>query len=730
MVLHADSMLVTGTSTNEEGRFTLQAAPGRYKLQASFIGMKTVYRPIDIVGETTTDTIFMDIDPQQAEKVTVTVQFIEHRPNSTTILMQGNPIAGNSTAWDMLYKLPGMYGLSIYGREVSKIFIDGQEVNADIAASMLKSMKASDVESFELIPIADVEYGATTQGSILRIKLHKRKDAGANINLGIFGTMVKQYISPGGFLYALAQWKKVESVTSFEYSNNRSNPTYTQSTYTYNDGTHLNKRNETVAGKNRQNLSVYQSLTYNISKSHSIGGRFSFQWNPLEWNASHTTYSDNTTSLRFPVAEADSSAFFFRAYSAYLFYKWSIDEKGSYLKADCELFSANQNTISETGSRFDNDSTEQWINTTPANQTYFYPHIQLNKSFNNNLRLLAGLKYQHTRGDLNTIEASTISMHNVPVATATSESPYNFKENLYSAYVRLSGGLFGDRLLYQVGANVQHIDTWHNFAGDGTAPEFHSTGIFPSATLQYSINSQKGFFTTLNYSPYTSYPTGYTLTPVQRRLSTYSYYQGNPNLKAPYNHRLQLQQTLWNNLTITLSSTWVVNPIASSYTIGADRQTIYWTPENFGSYNTYRMGAYFNKMLLPWLYINTNGAVWCSHENSPQYGKHTYWNGSIEFLANVYPPKDWEIYAGIGFNGEGRRYNEIVYPNLGGSFAITKSFFQQKPFNPVMPEQCHSHGKPQPHDSRRLLRHKPQKLQYIQYLAICQIHVQRRQKRN
>ena len=140
-----DSVPVAGTSSNEKGLYSLQADCGSYRLRASFLGYKTVWREVKIAADTRLDTIVMPVDTIQAKEVTVTAHFIKHEPNSITIAMQGNPLARNSSAYDMLYKLPGTYGLSIYGRAVSKIYIDDQEVASDIATSMLQSMRAEDV---------------------------------------------------------------------------------------------------------------------------------------------------------------------------------------------------------------------------------------------------------------------------------------------------------------------------------------------------------------------------------------------------------------------------------------------------------------------------------------------------------------------------------------------------------------------------------------------------------
>ena len=131
-------------------------------------------------------------------------------------------------------------------------------------------------------------------------------------------------------------------------------------------------------------------------------------------------------------------------------------------------------------------------------------------------------------------------------------------------------------------------------------------------------------------------------------------------------------------MSFTLNGTWIVNPVASLYTIGDDRQTIYETLENFGNYDTYRLNVSFSKMVTKWLHINANGSTWCNYENSRQYGKHTYWSGSVNLSATAMLPKDWQIYIGSGFSGEERQYNVITYPHVSVNFYLQKSLLDDK----------------------------------------------------
>ena len=671
-----DSVPVAGTSCNEQGAYLLQADGGTYRLRASFIGMKTAWRDVTLSQDTRLDTIVMQTDTLLTQEVTVTAHFVKHAPNSITISMQGNPIARNSTAYNMLYKLPGMYGLTIYGRAVSKIYIDDQETDMNAATAMLKSLQAEDVESFELIPIANAEYGATTEGSVLRIKLKKKREDGANIFVyaqGKYPYEGKTVDSSYG-VTSMAKIGKVESFTFIGFDNEHTWPTHSYSTRVYNDNTIVEAQSERLSGNRYNKLYVQQTLRYNINKHHMIGGRFHLSWHPKAYATSDILYTKNTTSLIFPQKSESKYETFYRYIQGYAYYTWLLDDRGSALSATFQYYRANQGNLSTYTSFFENDSTETIRSPYPTSYAVYYPSIQFVKQFANGMGLQIGFRYLHTDGDMSREETTTTTSHQNAI-TINEYKPYTFDEDLYSAYAQFAGSLFNKKLSYLLGLTVQHVDTRHRFSYNDPATLFRSTGVFPSVTLQYA---HKNNYTSVTYSPYTNYPTGYNLNSTPYRTGTYSYWQGNPNLKAPYNHRLQLQQSLWNCLSFTLNGTWIVNPVASLYTIGDDRQTIYETLENFGNYDTYRLNVSFSKMVTKWLHINANGSTWCNYENSRQYGKHTYWSGSVNLSATAMLPKDWQIYIGSGFSGEERQYNVITYPHVSVNFYLQKSLLDDK----------------------------------------------------
>ena len=71
--------------------------------------------------------------------------------------------------------LPGVININdelrLNGGTVSKIYINGRELHD---RTELSSLQATDIESVEILPEADLQHNATTKGGIIYISLKKK----------------------------------------------------------------------------------------------------------------------------------------------------------------------------------------------------------------------------------------------------------------------------------------------------------------------------------------------------------------------------------------------------------------------------------------------------------------------------------------------------------------------------------------------------------------------------
>lgn len=155
----ADSSYVKGTASNDEGRFTLSQTSGNYLLHFSYLGYKDVYKPISISSSNINlGKIELEEDALQLGEAVVSARPIE-------VLVKGDTIEYNADAYklqegsaleDLIKKLPGAEvssdgSITINGRTISKILVDGKEFFSDDPKVASKNLPAEMVQKLQVL---------------------------------------------------------------------------------------------------------------------------------------------------------------------------------------------------------------------------------------------------------------------------------------------------------------------------------------------------------------------------------------------------------------------------------------------------------------------------------------------------------------------------------------------------------------------------------------------------
>jgi hypothetical protein len=191
--LRPDSSFVTGTTTDANGTFTLNAAPAKYILVFSAMSLRSGYRDVKLTDVLLPlDDVRMSDDAKQLKEVEVkTVQQRAEQRGDTTSFNAGafktNP---DASAEDLVKKLPGttsdQTGLKVNGENVMKVLVDGKPFFGDDAAAALKNLPADVIDKVEVFDrLSDqAQFTGFSDGSEQRmINLVTRKDR----RKGLFG---------------------------------------------------------------------------------------------------------------------------------------------------------------------------------------------------------------------------------------------------------------------------------------------------------------------------------------------------------------------------------------------------------------------------------------------------------------------------------------------------------------------------------------------------------------
>lgn len=151
-----DSAMVTGNITDMDGKFSLNAKYGKYLLKVSFVGYRPVYKEVLISGKkpkVALGNIELSSDAIMLEGAVIVAQAPEVTAVADTLVYNSSAyrVPEGSALEELVKKLPGAEidddgKITINGKEISKIMIDGKEFFADDPNIALKNLPVNIID--------------------------------------------------------------------------------------------------------------------------------------------------------------------------------------------------------------------------------------------------------------------------------------------------------------------------------------------------------------------------------------------------------------------------------------------------------------------------------------------------------------------------------------------------------------------------------------------------------
>jgi len=158
-LLKTDSSFVTGAVTNEDGLFLLQAPDnGKYLLRVTSVGYKPVVKRVEIVQDKdlAMGKIVMGSDAIMLKGAVVTAQAAKVTLKEDTFVYNSAAYRTpeGSTIEELVKRLPGAEidddgKITINGKEVKKILVDGKEFMTGDTKTALKNLPTSIVDKIK-----------------------------------------------------------------------------------------------------------------------------------------------------------------------------------------------------------------------------------------------------------------------------------------------------------------------------------------------------------------------------------------------------------------------------------------------------------------------------------------------------------------------------------------------------------------------------------------------------
>ena len=152
-----DSTMVVGKSTEADGSFSLRVRPGKYVLKVSYVGYRSVYKPLALTREkgfrANFGKIALSTDAIMLEGATVVAQAAEVAVVEDTVVFNSSAyrLPEGSALEALVRKLPGAEvdengKITINGKEIKKIMVDGKEFFANDPNVAMKNLPVNIID--------------------------------------------------------------------------------------------------------------------------------------------------------------------------------------------------------------------------------------------------------------------------------------------------------------------------------------------------------------------------------------------------------------------------------------------------------------------------------------------------------------------------------------------------------------------------------------------------------
>ncbi len=286
----SDSSFVTGTISNEEGRYSFaDIKPGNYFLQVSYAGFLIKNKAV-LIGSLSPfldiGTIELERDSKQLNEVVVTAKQdeVSNKMDKKSFSVAANISQSGGSVLQALKNLPGITTsqdgkVELRGSDKVAILIDGKQTALTGFGSQtgLDNIPASAIERIEIINNPSAKYDANGNAGIINIIYKKNKQQGFNGKVGFTTGLGALWEKKENLPTIRPQYKatpKINPSLSLNYRKNKVN-TFLQADWLYTET--LNK-NEFVT-RTYTNGTIINQQTKRNRNTHFVTSKAGIDWN-------------------------------------------------------------------------------------------------------------------------------------------------------------------------------------------------------------------------------------------------------------------------------------------------------------------------------------------------------------------------------------------------------------------------------------------------------------------
>lgn len=548
----SDSVLITGGITDEEGKFEVHIAPGKYHLKTSILSYQEKVIPyLSVENENILlGTLALKAGSQELEEVIVQGQ------KSTMILSLdkkvfnvGQDLANaGGTASDILRNVPSVAvdvegNISLRGSNNVRILIDGKPSGLVSlkGGSGLQQLQASSIERIEVITNPSARYEAEGMGGIINIVLKKERKEGINGSFDLTAGYPENFAAAANVNY---RRRNLNFFVNYSASYRKVPGRNTLYQELYSEGSTLITRQNSSSTLEGMYNNAQAGIDFYLTETNILTASYTWRISKGKrfMDIRYRDYLSDETNLQsitYRTQDEDET----EPNSEYtLSYKKTFKREGHELYADVRFLDNweasdqyfGQKTLNPDGSASDiKDVLQRSVNDETEKQ--FLVQIDYIQPFAKDGKFEAGLR-SSSRDMTNAFSVTQQAEDDSWIALDSLTNNFLYEENINAVY-----GILGNKfnkVSYQMGLRAEWTDVTTTLEETNEVNPREYFNLFPSAHITYDLPRQHAL--QVSYSRRVRRPQYNDLSPFMTFSDSRNFFSGNPDLNPEFTNSFEL----------------------------------------------------------------------------------------------------------------------------------------------------------------------------------------------
>jgi len=559
VVLLAGTEQVAGTTTDEEGCFSLSIQAGHYTLSVQHLSYENYSKEVEITNGTDLGNIVLKSSATKIDEVVVKGQLVRREADRFVVDVANSVAALGKDGVELLERAPGVWitdeKISVNGKSGSKVYINDRELkmSGDQLITYIKTLRAEEIQKIEVIPTSGADYDADSAGGVIKITLRRQRENGTQGSVQMWTTANRYGLALNPSANIALHSGKLDLNAAAWFTDQTAEAHATEQTSYLQSDTKLNSNSDSK--QHMRNYGGRLDAVYELSKNHSIGlgGRYH--------ETNEQSDNDSYSLLRSAAMERKTQSLFLgndeqHDINATFNYVWKIDTLGSTLKflADYQ--------VRTNGNHHDNHSVVNSIDSlyrdkTDSKYRMATASLAWEKHFSPKVVLQAGGKYTYYRMQSNALYE--YEKGDAWLKNERESFSIDYNEQIAAAYAIVRANF--DRWGLVAGLRGEYTRT----ESDGTKLGKDYFSLFPNLNLSYKLDKEGKHMLVGQYARKISRPSFWQLNPQRQQISDYTYQTGNPLLDPSFTHSIDLTYVAWYKYTLSAGVTLQTDEIQQNF---------------------------------------------------------------------------------------------------------------------------------------------------------------------